>query len=421
MRGRTTRGILVTAIVVTALVAAACTRASSPGSIRVGAVYPLSGAQGPGGIDEYRGVRLAAQLVNASGGVDGRPIALVPVDVTRGDAAPSAVDELGRQGVRFVVGSYGSTISVPASMEAQRRGMLFWETGAVGFMASAHPTDLVFRVPPTGLFLGGRAVAFVADRLAATWHRDPRSLRFAVAFVDDVYGRSVARGALDEIERRGLDLIGTFGYDARAANIHDVIRRVAAVHPDVLFVAAYVKDGIALRRQVIEQRVPLEAMIGTSSSYCMPAFGAALGRDAVGVFASDKPDEETLGTDGLTASARAVLDRAGSAYRARYHASMSEAALAGFAAAWALFHDVMPSASSLTPDAVAIAARSANVPVGGLPNGSGLRFGAAGTDAADSNLRATSVIEQWTGETEPVVVWPRRFVEEPVRLLPLGP
>jgi branched-chain amino acid transport system substrate-binding protein len=412
---------LVLALVAVALVAAGCTTGSSPEPIRIGAVYPLSGAQGPGGVEEYRGVRLAARLVNDAGGVGGRPIELVPMDVARGDAAPAAVDALDRRGVRLVVGSYGSTISVPASVEAQRRGMLFWETGAVGFMASAEPMDLVFRVPPTGLFLGGRAIAFVADRLAAAWRRDPRSLRFAIAFVNDVYGRSVARGAEDELALRGLNLVGRFAYDPRASDIRAVVRKVAATHPDVFFVAAYVKDGIELRRQVIDQHVPLRAMIGTSSSYCMPAFGAALGRDAVGVFASDKPDEVTLGTDGLSPSARAVLERAGRAYRARYGSTMSEAALAGFAAGWALFHDVLPSASSLTPEAVAAAARSTDIPVGGLPNGSGLRFGPAGSAEAESNLRATSVIEQWVGSEEPVVVWPERFVEHPVRILPLGP
>ena len=37
-------------------------------------------------------------------------------------------------------------------------------------------------------------------------------------------------------------------------------------------------------------RAPACANIGSSSSYCMPAFGRRLGADAVGLFASDKPD-----------------------------------------------------------------------------------------------------------------------------------
>jgi branched-chain amino acid transport system substrate-binding protein len=412
---------IATVLALAATASAACDPNERPEPIRVGAVYPLSGSQGAGGLQEYHGVAVAAQLVNADGGEDGRPIRLVPVDVQRGDAAPAAVEDLAGRGVRLVVGSYGSTISVPAADEAQRRGMLFWETGAVGEMASPKPADLVFRVPPTGAFLGARAIAFVADRLAPSWGADPSSLRIAIAFVNDVYGRSVARGAEDEVARRGLDLVGRFGYDPRASDLSAVVRKVAATDPDVFFVAAYVRDGIELRRQTIAQGLELRGMIGTSSSYCMPAFGKALGRDAVGVFASDKPDEVTLGADALTEAAADVLARGSERYRARYGEEMSAAALAGFAAGWALFHDVLGSASGIAPADVASAARAADIPLGGLPNGSGLRFGPAGTAEATSNVRAASVVEQWAGGEEPVVVWPERFVEEPVRLVPLGP
>ncbi len=402
------------------LAMAACTPSDASGPIPIGAVYPLSGAQGPGGVEEFRGVRLAADLVNADGGVQGRRIELVPIDVASGDAAPAAIERLYRDGIRLVVGSYGSTISVPASVAAERRGMLFWETGAVGEMASGQPTDLVFRVPPTGLFLGARAIAFVADRLAPLWHRDPASLRFAVAFVDDVYGRSVARGALEEIRRRGLKLVGSFGYDPLRADIAAVVDRVAGARPDVLFVAAYLEDGIELRRQTIDQGLGLRAMIGTSSSYCMPAFGRALGAGAIGVFASDKPDEETMGTQGLSAAAAALLRRAGDAYEERYGEEMSAAALAGFSAGWALFHDIMPVAGEPSPTALAEAARAADVALGGLPNGSGLRFGAPGTPEADSNLRAASVIEQWVGVNEMSIVWPERFTTHPVEPVELS-
>jgi branched-chain amino acid transport system substrate-binding protein len=403
-----------------ALVGGACTIDDAPSPIRVGAVYPLSGSQGAGGIEEFRGVRLAAEFVNAIGGVGGRPISLVPIDVGSGQVAAQAIDGLHADGIRLVVGSYGSTISVPASRAAERRGMLFWETGAVGEMAGGPPGDLVFRVPPTALFLGGRAIAFVADRLARFWGVDASTLRIAVTFVDDVYGRSVARGAFDEIRRRGLDLVGAFGYDPLHADIARVVRRVDAVHPDVLFVSAYVEDGIELRRQTLAQGLDLRAMIGTSSSYCMAAFGRALGAGAVGVFASDKPDEETFGDRGLSAPAASLFRRAADAYDRRYGSEMSAAALAGFSAGWALFHEVLPAASDTTAASVAAAARSADIPFGGLPNGSGLRFGEPGTPEAGSNVRAASVVEQWTGADDMSILWPARFADPNVDPIPLS-
>src|SRR4029450_7443674 len=91
---------------------ASCT-ADPPEPVRVGAIYPLSGTQGMGGVDEYHGVRVAAELVNADGGVDGRPIALDQVDVPEADAAPAAIKALARRGVRLVLGSYGRPLSTP--------------------------------------------------------------------------------------------------------------------------------------------------------------------------------------------------------------------------------------------------------------------------------------------------------------------
>jgi branched-chain amino acid transport system substrate-binding protein len=400
-------------------VLASCTRTVEP--IRVGTVYPLTGYQGQGGEDEFHGVQLAADLVNEDGGVNGHPIEIVSMDAESADAAPQAVASLHDQGIDLVLGSYGSTISSPAAEAAARRGMLFWETGAVGDMTGAGAGDLVFRVAPTGVVLGRAAIDFIADELAPLVHRDPASLRFAVANVDDSYGVSVARGAVDELSARGLTLAGRFPYDPRQADITRVVRKIARSRPDVLFVAAYLDDGIALRRETITQGLHLVASIGTSSSYCMPEFGAALGRDAVGLFASDKPYEDALNTDGLTPEARDLLARAGGAYRDRYGSQMSAAALAGFSGAWALFRGAMPMAASVTPSGVAAAARSMRIPQGGLPNGSGIAFGAPGTPDAGANLRAASVIWEWVGVGREVVVWPPRFAESEIRPIELTP
>ena len=116
------------------LLVAACT-GDPPEPVRVGAIYPLSGTQGMGGIDEYHGVRVAAELVNAEGGIGGRPIVLDQVDVPEAAAAPGAIKALADRGVNLVLGSYGSTISSPAAAAAAGHGSLFWETGAVGKLA----------------------------------------------------------------------------------------------------------------------------------------------------------------------------------------------------------------------------------------------------------------------------------------------
>src|SRR5439155_13590827 len=130
---------------------------------------------------------------------DGRSVEIRPVDAPSADRAPGAIAALDQAGVRIVLGSYGSTISAPAAYEANRRGMLFWETGAVGYMPNAGRGRLVFRVAPSGLMLGGSAIDFVRSKLGPMLHRRPGSLRFAVTYVNDTYGSEVARGAIQRI------------------------------------------------------------------------------------------------------------------------------------------------------------------------------------------------------------------------------
>ena len=409
---------LAPALAALALVAAACTAQAAPAPFVVGAIYPLSGSQGPGGVDEHRGVLLAAELTNADAGVVGRPIEVRSIDVGSADAAPSAIEQLHGDGVDVVLGSYGSTISAPASLATAARHMLFWETGAVGTLPmGADSGALTFRVPPTGGTLGRNAIAFTADRLARGLGRDPGSLRYAVSFVDDVYGRSVADGAKAELAARGLDLVGSVGYDLQTFDSGAVAARIARLRPDVLFVSAYLDDAVAMRRALVRRRVPLLASIGTSSSYCMPAFGATLGADAVGLFASDKPSANAIDPTGLAPDAAALLARADTAYRERYDESMSPAGLAGFSAAWALFHDVLPASDALTPDGIADAALAQDLPRGSLPNGSGLRFGRAGEAGAGDNLEAASVIWEWVHPGHAEVVWPPEFAT--TRVLPM--
>ncbi|MFP5317632.1 MAG: ABC transporter substrate-binding protein [Acidimicrobiia bacterium] len=413
--------------VLVALVAAACS-GPSPGDdgLTIGAVYPVSGKQGPGGAEEANGARLAVELANARGGVHGRPVRLDVVDVGAGEAAPSALEDLRARGVELVLGSYGSTISAPAAVAAARRGMLLWETGAVGHIsADAGAGESFFRLAPMGASLGRAAVAFVRDQLHPLLGpaRPGEPLRYAVAYVDDAYGRSVGLGAIDEVEASGQVLAGTFPYDLRGFDAPGLVRSIAETRPDVLFVSAYLEDGVALRAETVAQGLALKASVGTSSSYCMPSFAARLGRAAVGLFASDKPDAHQVAQvrpDTLAPGAREALEWASRRYRQRHREDMTPAALSGFANTWALVGHVLPAAGQgAGPAAVADAARRLKLPEGALPNGAGLDLAGPGVLDAGENRAAVSVIWQWVDDRTQAVVWPPAFATRPLQAIPI--
>lgn len=395
------------------LLGAACSPQHSRPTVVLGAVYPTTGRQGPGGIDEERGASLAVELANSQGGVGGKQIKLKVVDVESGAAAPQAMEKLHSQGIDVVLGSYGSTISGPASVAANRQGMLLWETGAVGETADgAGPGQAFFRIAPSGSTLGRTGVAFVREQLAPMLERRP--VRFAVAYVDDAYGRAVGLGAVDEVQQSGLELAGAFAYDVHQLDADDLVARIAATKPDVLFVSAYLDDGIAIRRATITAQLPLLASVGTSSSYCMPSFAAALGPAAVGLFASDKPDAADVREDALTPEGRRTLTWVRARYDDRFHQPMTAAALAGFANAWALVGHVLPASPGLSPADVAATARTLKLPAGTLANGAGLDIAPPGARDAGENRAAVSVIWQWVDARTQVVVYPPAFATRPL-------
>lgn len=404
--GRTRRALAAGLLGLCLAAPASCS--GQPDPVRIGAVYPTGGAQGPGGLEEFRGLQLAADMANERGGVHERPIELTLQVADVAEAAPAAVRALVSEGITMIAGSYGSTVSLPAAETAAGLGALFWETGAVGMLGRRAATgDRVFRFAPSGSSLGLAAVSFVRDQLAPRLTGAP--FRYSVAYVDDVYGRSVAGGAIEELAASGQTLAGTFPYRLPGTDFDELIGRVARARTEVLVVVAYLEDGVALRRAVLRAGVPLAATIGTSSSYCHPAFGEMLGAQAVGVFASDKPDADVVDPSRLAPEAAELLVEARDAYRRRHGEPMSAAALSGFSGGWALFRHVLPAAGDLTPEAVAGAARRVRLPLGSLPNGSGLRFGQPGAPAAGENGLAASVIWEWVRPYTRAIVWPPVF------------
>jgi branched-chain amino acid transport system substrate-binding protein len=408
--------LAVVAVVSTAL--AACGDSSK--TITVGTLYPRTGPQGPGGTEELRGVQLAANWANDSSVVEGTRIKLAQVDAARAEAVPDAMDSLAKKGASIVLGSHGSAISAAAAREATVKKLAFFETGAVGLTApdDSNGTNF-FRLAPMGANLGRAAIDFVQDQLSTKLPAHG-PLRYGVAYVDDPYGRAVAQGALDTIKDRGLTLAGSFPYSANAKDFGPLVAQIGASHPDVLFSAAYVDDGVAVRKALVAAHTPLLSAIGTSSSYCMQAFGDALGPDAVGLFASDKPDAADVNASALTPEGRHMLEWASKRYQDQWHQPMGAAALSGFSNAYALFVHVLPAAGNLSVPSVAKAALSVKLPQGSLANGGGLDLAPPGAIDAGGNRRSAGVIEEWIAPGKKATVWPPAFAEHPVEALPLA-
>jgi len=181
--------------------------------------------------------------------------------------------------------------------------------------------------------------------------------------------------------------------------------------------SSYIADGVDFRRAMLKSGLRVDAMIGSTMAQCVPDFGAMLGADAIGVFASDRPSQG-FNPSALNDTGRAIYARFAAAYRNEFGSDPTEESLAGFSAAWTLFHYVMPRAHDLGASATAAAARSLDLPEGTLANGAGVKF-ANTPEAMGQNIRAASVIWQWQGVRHSVTVYPPVFATGTPGFIPL--
>jgi len=439
-------------------------RAVGANPIRIGAVFPTSGNAASLALQELRGVQLAADFVNADGGIGGRSIVLDTRDLEAGDAAPAAMASLRADGVSVVLGAYSSELSIPAAAAADKAGLVYWEAGAVADQLTGQGLPLVFRVGASSTNLGENSSDFAASQLAPRLGTTPAGLRLAIVAASDAYPQSVAAAATATARADGAPIVDQQTYNLTYPDWPKVMAELAAAKPSVIILASHIDDGVAFRKAMVGAGLKVAALIGSTMAECSPDFAGELGADAVGVFASDRPTGG-FQPSALDPAARATYDRlaaawasdnpssaptdeygsgggsgAGSGYGAGGDpdaqsssgavivgpidesspaAGPSEEALSGFSAAWALFHDVLPAAGGTSAAQVAAAARALDLPAGSLPNGAGIKFSSA-ADSLGQNLRAAAVIWQWQAVQKYTFVWPPTYATGSIQFVPLS-
>ena len=418
-RPRPTARLLLLAATAASLVAGGCGGSAGAASpvLRIGAIFPLSGNAEEPATDEYAGAQIAVDLANNAGGAQGRQIRLDLRDVESAGAVQAAADSLHGDGVAAVIGAYSSQLSIPAAAAVARDGMVYWETGAVADQVTGQGSPLVFRVGADGADLGGNAGRFVTSVLAPRLGRQAATLSAYLVTADDAYGQSVAAGSRTALSSGGVAIAGETRYDPFRPDWGPALAAIAASHPDLLVLSSHIPDGIAFRRAFLAAHLHVAAFLGTTMAQCMSDFGDALGPDAVGVFASDRP-EAGFNPAALSPPARRLYDELATAWRARTGRAPTEEAVSGFTSAWVLVHEVLPGAARPDAGAIAAAARALDLPSGALPNGGGVRFAASG-EQMGQNQRAVAVVWQWQAVRHSVVVWPPAYATGSVTMVPL--
>ena len=386
--------------------------ASSPEPIRIGAVYPLSGAQGPGASTSstacgspFSSVERRRRRRRASGRARPRRHPSADAAPRRDRAAPTTA-------CRLVFGSYGGTISEPAAEAICATGHAVLGDRRGG--RDDRPRRAATRVPRRR----PRVRSWVGTRSRSPPTSTPRcsaSTRLEAPVRGHVRGRRVrARGGAGCARRaRGSRLRRRREVRVRPrdVNMHAFVHGLAEEPADVVFVSAYLHDAIVMRREMVRQDLDVLVGIGTSSSYCMPKFGMTLGKRRGRAVRLGQACLRRAERRGLTPDGRALLERAQSRLRrpVRRHDDRRRARQASQARGRCCTtcsprppsrrRRRSPPPANAVDAAAGLAAQRQRVAVRGEP----------GTVTAGANVLASSVVWQWQAPGEYAVVWPPRY------------
>ena len=151
-------------------VALALTMAAGGGALaqetlKVGAINPYSGPLALYGDELARGYELAAEAVNAEGGVLGRQVEIVRGNATNPQEGIAAVEALGDE-VDVFIGTYVSGVSNAASERAMTFDKLYWDTNALAAELTDRGLPNFVRVGPFAGSFADRSVDAVVNLIA---------------------------------------------------------------------------------------------------------------------------------------------------------------------------------------------------------------------------------------------------------------
>ena len=241
--------------------------------ILIGVSGPLTGQYAQYGAQWKKGFDLALDEINASGGINGRPLAYEFED-TQSD--PRQTVTVARKFVadeRIVVevGDFSSAASMAASPIYQAAGMVQF-----GF-TNSHPD-----FTKGGDFVWSNAVNQADEMpLLANFLRDLGLKKIAVLHLNSDWGRTAKDLLVEAVKARGGEIVGAEAYLADEKDFRSAIVRLRGANPDSIALISYYPDGAQLTRQIRQAGITLPIVAG--GSIYSPKFLELGGADVNGV------------------------------------------------------------------------------------------------------------------------------------------
>ncbi|MCQ8894050.1 MAG: ABC transporter substrate-binding protein [Methanolinea sp.] len=290
-------GYVVVVLLLVLALTAGCTeqKAQTQETLKIGVVASMTGAASTTGKDIWQSAVIAADEINARGGVFIKDInARVPITLIQGDDESSreggqkAVSRLITQdGVDILVGGFSSAVVSAHQATVSEYGVPYIITGA-STPTVTQRTDIdtrtMFHYCPTTDDYGEQTTLFAYDVIRKAingkfGYPDSRPLRMALIIQDSPYGKGVQKAVKDTIEKNNLSIVivAEETYKMGETDFRTQLTSVKAARPDVVYPAAFLNEQIPMVTQA-RRDVGLDTIFLAVECNDDPDYYAGLGK-----------------------------------------------------------------------------------------------------------------------------------------------
>jgi branched-chain amino acid transport system substrate-binding protein len=388
--------------------------ATAQQTVKIGAIYPLSGNAASAGNSSKAAIELAAAIVNedhpelkdiplAAGaglpGLGGAKIAVVFADNQGTPAAGQnqALRLITEEKVHALIGSYQSGITLTTSAIAERYGIPFLAPESVASILTERGFKWFSRATPVAADFARAYSAFIREQKAA----GQKTASIAVVNENTEYGTSVASVIQQEFAKDGLNVTQVIAYSANTTDVQPQVLQLKEKNPDVVIFVSYTSDAILYAKTMKDLNWKPSLLIADDAGFNDPSFVNTCGALVDGLinrssFAVGKPG-----------SVSAIVNAMYKKQTGNDLDDPSARAMQGLL----IMADAINRAGSTEPAKIQAALRATDLKASELVTGyDGVKF-----DAKGQNVLASSLITQMQNGAY-VPVWPKANAVGQLRL-----
>ena len=246
------------------------------GDILVGEFGSMTGPQATFGQSTHNGIMMAADEVNAAGGISGRKIKILSEDdQSKQEEAANAVTKLiSQNSVVAILGEVASSASIAAAPICQSNKVPMITPSSTNDEVT-RKGDYIFRICFTDSYQGEYQAVFADGWCTA--NNKPKNVAILTDIKSD-YSQGLAKVFTAKFEALGGKIVGTQSYANGDSDFRSQLTAIKGTNPSIIFVPGYYTDigQIAIQARDLGITAPLLGGDGWESPLLIKIGGKAL-------------------------------------------------------------------------------------------------------------------------------------------------